>query len=73
MAPIYGIHDTAHGIVGLPYKTGLKNAYYAGRASLPALGIEGELEAAWGVARILSRKRRAPDPFRKHALFGRTP
>jgi hypothetical protein len=71
MTPIYAIHDTTHGIVGLPYKTGLKNAYYAGRASLPGLGVEGELEAAWSVARILSKKRRAPDPFRRRVLFGR--
>ena len=73
MTPVYGIHDPAHGIAGLPYKTGLKNAWYAGRASLPGLGIEGEIEAAWGVARIVSRKRRAPDTFRKRVLFGRSP
>jgi hypothetical protein len=59
-----------HGLGGLPYETGLKNAFYAGRASLPGLGVEGELEAAWGVARIISRKRKAPDPFRKRSLFG---
>lgn len=73
MTPVYRIHDPTHGIAGLPYKTGLKNAWYAGRASLPGLGVEGEIEAAWGVARIVSRKRPTPDPLRKRFLFGRSP
>ena len=70
MTPVYRTSGATHGMVGLPYRTGLKNAFYAGRASLPALGVEGEMEAAWGVARILSKKRKVPDPLRKRSLFG---
>lgn len=34
---------------------GLGNVFVAGRSVLPALGQEGELLAAWGVARIITR------------------
>lgn len=43
------------GLAGEPIRTALGNAFVAGRTVLPALGQEGQLLAAWGVARIITR------------------
>jgi phytoene dehydrogenase-like protein len=43
------------GLAGEPIRTGLGNVLVTGRSVLPALGQEGELLAAWGVARIITR------------------
>lgn len=44
-----------HGLGGEPIRTGLGNVFVTGRSTLPALGQEGELLAAWGVARVITR------------------
>jgi phytoene dehydrogenase-like protein len=44
-----------HGLAGEPLRTALDNVFVTGRSTLPALGQEGELLAAWGVARIITR------------------
>jgi hypothetical protein len=44
-----------HGLAGEPLRTGLGNVFVTGRSTLPALGQEGELLAAWGVARVITR------------------
>ena len=44
-----------HGLAGEPIRTALGNVFVTGRSTLPALGQEGELLAAWGVARIITR------------------
>jgi hypothetical protein len=41
------------GVCGLPYDSGLKGLWLAGRQSLPGLGLEGELEAGLRVARLV--------------------
>jgi hypothetical protein len=43
------------GLAGEPIRTALGNVFVVGRSVLPALGQEGELLAAWGVARIITR------------------
>ncbi len=43
------------GLAGEPIRTPLGNVFVTGRSVLPALGQEGELLAAWGVARIITR------------------
>jgi phytoene dehydrogenase-like protein len=43
------------GLAGEPIRTPLGNAFVTGRSVLPALGQEGELLAAWGVARVITR------------------
>lgn len=43
------------GLAGEPLRTSIGNVLVAGRSTLPALGQEGELLAAWGVARIITR------------------
>lgn len=43
------------GLAGEPIRTRLGNAFVTGRSVLPALGQEGELLAAWGVARVITR------------------
>lgn len=44
-----------HGLAGEPIRTALGNVFVAGPSVLPALGQEGELLAAWGVARVVTR------------------
>ena len=44
-----------HGLAGEPLRTALGNVFVTGRSTLPALGQEGELLAAWGVARVITR------------------
>jgi phytoene dehydrogenase-like protein len=46
------------GLAGEPIRTGLGNVFVVGRSVLPALGQEGELLAAWGVARVITRSDR---------------
>jgi len=44
-----------HGLGGEPIRAPLAGAYLAGRTTLPALGQEGELLAAWSAARLITR------------------
>lgn len=44
-----------HGLAGEPIRTALGNVFVTGKSTLPALGQEGELLAAWGVARVITR------------------
>lgn len=43
------------GLGGEPIRTALGNVFVTGKSVLPALGQEGELLAAWGVARVITR------------------
>ena len=43
------------GLAGEPIRTDLGNVFVTGKSVLPALGQEGELLAAWGVARVITR------------------
>lgn len=43
------------GLAGEPIRTSLANVFCTGKSTLPALGQEGELLAAWGVARVITR------------------
>ena len=57
--PMIGCYRMAdgdlHGLGAEPIRTPLGNAFVTGRTTLPALGQEGELLSAWGVARIITR------------------
>lgn len=56
MVPLFRVHPIhMHGIAGEPVRTALGNVFVTGKSVLPALGQEGELLAAWGVARIITR------------------
>jgi phytoene dehydrogenase-like protein len=53
--PLY-TRDGATGpldIFGLPHATGIKNLLLVGRENLPGMGLEGELVAGWGAARLM--------------------
>jgi phytoene dehydrogenase-like protein len=54
-----------HGLAGEPIRTPLAGAYLAGRTPLPALGQEGELLAAWGAARLITRTDRRKEKMRR--------
>jgi len=45
-----------HGLAGEPLTSPVAGTYLVGRTTLPALGQEGELLAAWSVARLLTRR-----------------
>ncbi|HEY8075970.1 MAG TPA: NAD(P)-binding protein [Labilithrix sp.] len=47
--------DRLFGIAAEPLRTPMTNVFVAGRSALPSLGQEGELLAAWGVSRIITR------------------
>jgi phytoene dehydrogenase-like protein len=49
------------GLGGEAIRTGLGNVFVTGRSVLPALGQEGELLAAWGVARVITRTDRSKE------------
>jgi hypothetical protein len=56
MIPRYRVAQGGlYGLAGEPLRTPLVNAFVTGRTVLPSLGQEGELLAAWGVARIITR------------------
>jgi hypothetical protein len=54
-----------HGLSGEPIRTALGNVFVTGRSTLPALGQEGELLAAWGVARVITRTDRRKEKIRR--------
>lgn len=49
---------------------GIKNLFVVGRENLPGLGLEGELVAAWGLARLLTTARPKRDVLRRRILVG---
>lgn len=62
MAPVLSVEPPGYlGIGGEPLRGPLARSFLTGRSVLPSLGQEGELLAAWSVARIItgSDKRRA--------------
>jgi hypothetical protein len=54
-----------HGLAGEPVRAPLGGAYIAGRTTLPALGQEGELLAAWSAARLITRTDRRKEKMRR--------
>jgi hypothetical protein len=54
-----------YGLGGEPIRTPLGGAYLAGRTPLPALGQEGELLAAWGAARMITKTDRRKEKMRR--------
>ncbi|MCA9588042.1 MAG: phytoene dehydrogenase [Myxococcales bacterium] len=56
MIPRYAVRaPTLRGLGAEPLRAGIGNVFLAGRGALPSLGQEGQLLAAWGVARIITR------------------
>jgi len=54
-----------HGLAGEPIRTPLAGAFAVGPATLPALGQEGELLAAWSAARLVTRTDRRRERMRR--------
>ncbi len=50
-----------------PVRGPIPNTYLVGPTVLPALGQEGELLAAWAVARIVTKKDRSRQKMRRHS------
>ncbi len=62
MTPVFSVEPPGYmGIAGEPLRGPLPRTFLTGRSVLPSLGQEGELLAAWSVARIItgSDRRRA--------------
>ena len=62
--------DRTLGVGGLSHGTGLKNVLLASRQVLPGIGIEGELAAGWGAARLILQKERKRDLVKGAVLEG---
>lgn len=57
MQPRFEVRPRGYlGLAGEPVRGPLPSSYLVGPSVLPALGQEGELLAAWGVVRLLTRK-----------------
>jgi phytoene dehydrogenase-like protein len=54
-----------HGLGGEPLRTPLQGAFVVGPSTLPALGQEGELLAAWSAARLITRTDRRKERMRR--------
>jgi phytoene dehydrogenase-like protein len=66
MQPLHAIEPTSlGGLAGEMLRAPLANAFLVGRSTMPALGQEGELLAAWGVARIITRTDRKKERMRR--------
>jgi hypothetical protein len=69
MQAVYRIeHRDGEGLGGLAgemLRVPLRNAFIVGRSAMPALGQEGELLAAWSVARIITRTDRKKERMRR--------
>ncbi len=69
MQPLYTIErnrdEALSGLAGEMLRAPLGNAFVVGRSAMPALGQEGELLAAWSVARIITRTDRKKERMRR--------
>jgi hypothetical protein len=54
-----------HGLAAEPIRTPLGGAFVVGPSALPALGLEGELLAAWSAARMITRTDRRRERMRR--------
>ena len=54
-----------HGLAGEPLRAPLGGAFGVGPSTLPGLGQEGELLAAWGAARLITRTDRRRERMRR--------
>jgi glycine/D-amino acid oxidase-like deaminating enzyme len=54
-----------HGLAAEPIRTPLAGAFIVGPSALPALGLEGELLAAWSAARMITRTDRRRERIRR--------
>jgi phytoene dehydrogenase-like protein len=71
--PVYGADDLGPlGVGATPIATGVRNLYLLGRQTLPGLGTEGELVAAWGAARLISLAEKKRDPLKREILLSRS-
>ena len=69
-ATIEAVHgEPSLGLGLLPYASGLKNLYFAGRLTLPGLGLEGEFAAGTMAAGLVSPP--AKNPFSRSPLLKR--
>jgi phytoene dehydrogenase-like protein len=62
--------DRSLGVGGVAHGTGIKNLLLASRQVLPGLGVEGELAAGWGAARLVLAKERKRDLVKGAVLEG---
>jgi NAD(P)-binding Rossmann-like domain len=66
MAPVWHVDPPFfHGIGAEPIRSPLARAFVVGPSTLPALGQEGELLAAWSAARLVTRTDRRRERMRR--------
>jgi hypothetical protein len=54
-----------HGLAAEPLRAPLAGAFGVGPSTLPALGQEGEVLAAWGAARLITRTDKRKERMRR--------
>jgi phytoene dehydrogenase-like protein len=73
MDPVYRADDPGPlGVGATPVATGIKNLFLCGRQTLPGLGCEGELAAAWSAARLICGNEKKRDPLKEGLLLSRS-
>jgi len=71
MEPVWNFPaPRALGVCGVPHATGVKHLLLASRQVLPGLGLEGELQAGWGAARLVLQTERKRDLVKGAVLEG---
>ena len=71
MVPLYRVDDPGRTVVGMgelvgePIRFPLGATFGVGKSILPPLGQEGELLAAWGAARVITRTNRQKEKMRR--------
>src|SRR5581483_1133453 len=71
MEPVWNFPaPRALGVCGVPPATGVKHLLLASRQVLPGLGLEGELQAGWGAARLVLQTERKRDLVKGAVLEG---
>ena len=58
------------GVSAAPYEAGVKHLVFAGRSTLPGLGLEGELAAGWCAARHVFMTSKRKDYLKDEVLAG---
>jgi hypothetical protein len=71
MEPLWSMPgEHALGICGVAHATGIKHLLLASRQVLPGLGLEGQLAAGWGAARLVLQTERKRDLVKGAVLHG---
>jgi hypothetical protein len=71
--PMESVYETSEpgplGVGATAIANSIRGLLVVGRQTLPGLGQEGELAAAWGAARLISQTEKKRDPLKREILI----